>query len=60
MAVFETSATADGPHRVAPQVSRPWLYDTLKLFNGYLLGALEHDAEKRVPVFGKHHAPTIT
>jgi hypothetical protein len=31
-----TSATADGPHRVAPQVSRPWLYDTLTLFNGYL------------------------
>ena len=30
-----TSVTADGPHRVAPQVSRPWLYDTLKLFNGY-------------------------
>jgi hypothetical protein len=29
-----TSVTADG-HRVAPQVSRPWLYDTLKLFNGY-------------------------
>jgi hypothetical protein len=28
-----TSVTADGPHRV--QVSRPWLYDTLKLFNGY-------------------------
>jgi hypothetical protein len=24
-------------HRVAPQVARPWLYDTLKLFNGYLL-----------------------
>jgi hypothetical protein len=21
---------------------------------------LEHDAEKLVPVFGKHHAPTIT
>ena len=34
---LSTSATADGPHRVAPQVSRPWLYDTLKLFNGYLL-----------------------
>jgi hypothetical protein len=29
-----TLATADGPHRVAPEVSRPWLYDTLKLFNG--------------------------
>ena len=28
-----TSVTADEPHRV--QVSRPWLYDTLKLFNGY-------------------------
>jgi hypothetical protein len=23
-------------------------------------GFLEHDAEKWVPVFGKHHAPTIT
>jgi hypothetical protein len=22
-------------------------------------GRLEHDAEKWVPVFGKHHAPTI-
>jgi hypothetical protein len=22
-------------------------------------GKLEHDAEKWVPVFGKHHAPTI-
>ena len=28
-----TSVTADEPHRV--QVSRRWLYDTLKLFNGY-------------------------
>ena len=31
-----TSATADGPHRVAPQTVGPWLYDTLTLFNGYL------------------------